>query len=227
MIVFPLARLARLVALVALGAALMGLTGCVSMNDYNRVNNALSQAKQQLAEAENDINTLNKRIESLNAQIAQRDSMSDAYKALKAERDLLATQLADLQAKYKDLLANAGPSLPKPINDALQQLADQYPDLLEYDARLGMLRFKSDMTFDLGSTDVKPRAKEALKVFAGILNNPLIAKNEVRIGADNAPRTPFHGVPPKSQEPPFTWLRRQRPPRSGRKRGNARQWPAC
>ena len=106
--------------------------------------------------------------------------MSDAYKGAEEQRDLLATQLADLQAKYKDLLANAGPSLPKPINDALQQLADQYPDLLEYDVRLGMLRFKSDMTFDLVDR-CEAAGQGVLEVFAGILNNPLIAKNEVRI----------------------------------------------
>ncbi len=159
MIALPLSRLASLVALVVLGGALLGLTGCVSMTEYNRVQMAADQFKRQLAEADNDINGLHRQIDSLNAQLAQQGLSNDAFNKLKAERDLLQARLAKLQADYDNLLANGAPVMPKAVNDALQQLADQYPDLLEYDARLGMVRFKSDMTFDLGSTDVKPRRR--------------------------------------------------------------------
>ncbi len=103
--------------------------------------------------------------------------------ALKRERDLLAQQLADLQKKYNDLLAMGAntPALPESINNALRDLAAKYPDLLEFDERLGMVRFKSDLTFDLGSTEVKPRAKEALGKFASILNMPEIAQQEIQV----------------------------------------------
>jgi chemotaxis protein MotB len=44
-----------------------------------------------------------------------------------------------------------------------------------------MIRFKSDMTFALGSTDVKPQAREALGRLAQVLNQGAATKYEARI----------------------------------------------
>jgi flagellar motor protein MotB len=167
-------------------AMLVGLTGCVSADEHKRLQTAFDQARQQLAEAENDLANARAKIAELEGKLAEMNKLLDANSggigALKRDRDLLAQQLADLQKKYDDLLKMGGqPALPEPINAALRDLAAKYPDLLEFDERLGMVRFKSDLTFDLGSTEVKPRAKEALAMFAHIINDPLIAKNEVQV----------------------------------------------
>ena len=173
--------------LVALFALLFsGLAGCVSMDEHKRLQTAFDQARAQLAEAENDLTAARARIGELEAKIADLNRLLEqggGNSALLRERDLLAQRLADLQKKYDDLLASSigKPMLPPRINDALRRLVDQYPDLLEFDERLGMVRFKSDLTFDLGSTEVKPRAKEALAKFAVILNDPLIAQQEITV----------------------------------------------
>ena len=54
----------------------------------------------------------------------------------------------------------------------MRELAAKYPDYLEFDERLGMLRMKSDVTFDVGSTEVKPEAKKVLALVAEILDKP-------------------------------------------------------
>jgi flagellar motor protein MotB len=156
------------------------------MDEHKRLQTAFDQARSQLAEAENDLNAMRQKVGELEAKIAELNRLlnnSGDLGALKRERDLLAQQLADLQKKYNDLLAAAqsAPVLPENVNRALMDLAAKYPDLLEYDERLGMVRFKSDLTFDLGSTEVKPRAKEALAKFAQILNMPEIANQEIQV----------------------------------------------
>jgi chemotaxis protein MotB len=181
---FPLPS-PRILAMLIVGLFFFSSTGCVSMDEHKRLQTAFDQSRAQLAEAENDLNAARARNAELEAKVAELDRLVGlgGNDALKRERDLLAQQLADLQKKYGDLLAlNANtPALPPEINDALRKLADQYPDLLEFDERLGMVRFKSDLTFDLGSTEVKPRAKEALAKFASILNMPEIAQQEIQV----------------------------------------------
>jgi chemotaxis protein MotB len=203
-------RTFRIAAVVALAAGLSGLTGCVSTDEHKRLQTAFDQARQQLAEAENDLATARARISELEGKIAELnrliDTSSGGVGALKRERDLLASQLADLQNKYNDLLkmTQNGPALPQPVNDALRDLASKYPDLLDFDERLGMIRFKSDLTFDVGSTEVKPRAKEALATFAHILNMPEIAKNEVQV-VGHTDDIPIRAGGPTATRNPDNW----------------------
>jgi chemotaxis protein MotB len=177
----------RLLPLFVLGLFLAGATGCVSMDEHKRLQTAFDQSRAQLAEAENDLTAARARITELEGKLAEMNKLMDTNSggigALKQERDLLAQQLADLQKKYDQLLAMGAntPALPDSVNSALRDLAAKYPDLLEFDERLGMVRFKSDLTFDLGSTEVKPRAKEALAKFATILNMPEIAQQEIQV----------------------------------------------
>lgn len=170
-----------------LGVVVAGTTGCVATGDYKSLRANLDEAQRQIAEMQNLIIEYRKRISELEAEIAKKDALlrtqSDALAAAMRDRDALRQELADLKAKYNALLATGGGgvSLPPSLVSALRILAEKYPDLLEFDEKLGMIRFKSDMTFDLGSTEVKPRAREALKVLAGILNDPEIVKNEIRV----------------------------------------------
>lgn len=175
----------RAAALLAAGVLFTGLTGCVSNDEYKRLNASFEQARSQLAEAENDLARSRARIAELEGRIADMEKLNgnQGLDALRKERDLLAQQLADAQKRINDLLqmASQEPALPPVVNAALRDLAAKYPDLLEFDERLGMLRLKSDLTFDVGSTDVKPRAKEALGKVAQIFDMPEIAQNEIQV----------------------------------------------
>ena len=182
---FPSLALPRLLGMLALGVSLMGFAGCVSQDEHKRLQTAFDQARAQLAESENENKNLRAKVAELEAKIAELNRLLDAnggLSALKRERDLLAQQLAELQAKYNDLLKLVDKTaLPTEINSALKDLVAQYPDLMEFDERTGMIRLKSDVTFALGSTEVSPRAKELLKKLAMVMNNEKIAKNEIDV----------------------------------------------
>jgi chemotaxis protein MotB len=61
--------------------------------------------------------------------------------------------------------------LPEPLSNALSAFAAQNPDLVEFDASRGVVKFKSDVTFPVGNATVTPKAKEVLGRFASILNS--------------------------------------------------------
>jgi len=64
-------------------------------------------------------------------------------------------------------------ALPAQVDEALQAFAAANPDLVEYSPAYGMVKLKSDLTFELGSDFVKDSAEAALKKFVAILNDPV------------------------------------------------------
>ena len=126
--------------------------------------------------------------------------------ARKAESDVASMTAArdDLQAKFDELYKKfagidtkrpepptIGALLPGTVDKALKAFADANPDLVEYDPRLGMVKIKSDLTFELGSTTANASAVEALTKLVTIINDPVIAKYHVYIAGhtDNVPVT--------------------------------------
>src|SRR5206468_8868986 len=65
----------------------------------------------------------------------------------------------------------SGNALPEPLTNELRAFAAANPDLVDFDAARGIVKFKSDVTFATGSADVTPKAKEAIDRFAAILNS--------------------------------------------------------
>jgi len=63
------------------------------------------------------------------------------------------------------------PLVPPAVAKRIEDLGQKYPHLFTFDSRTGLLRFNSDITFDSGSSVVKPNARVALRELAGILNN--------------------------------------------------------
>ena len=173
--------------LAGLTAGLLGLTGCVSEDQYQRLQTAFDQAKSQLAADQNELLRLRGEISSLKQKLAEDQQLLQTQgggtSALQSEIAALKERLAKLRGRYNRLLALAGgaPRLPQSVNSALERLAEQYPNLLAYNKKLGLLRFKSDLLFALGSTAVRPDAKRALAEFAQILNMSGISDNEIRI----------------------------------------------
>ncbi len=190
-----LPRVLRVAVMAGLLTSLVGTTGCVSQEQYKQLETAFNQMRSQLAAADHQLGTLRGEIATLKAEIAEKDRLLSAQgggaSALLNEVNALKARLARLEARYNKLLALAGsaPQLPAAVNDALARLAAEYPNLLEYNPKLGLIRFKSDLLFDLGSTVVRPAARSALKKFASILDMNSISDNEIRIvgNTDNVP----------------------------------------
>jgi chemotaxis protein MotB len=106
-------------------------------------------------------------------------TMSDLLKqneALRRQRDQALADLRDFDSKMANM--QFGP-VNEETNQALTALAAQYPDLIQYNAARGMLRFASDLTFDSGSATVKSNAVAALSALSNILTSPAAAGYDV------------------------------------------------
>ena len=175
-------------ALPLLGASLIALGGCVPQGQYDDLMNAYRSKEQQLLQLQNEFDTSRTNEEALRRQLAE--AAADLARA----RELVGGDkgaLDALQKRYEDLLAqvNSLSPLPESVNAPLRALAENNPDIFEYDEKRGMLRFKSDVTFDLGSAKLTAKAEGVLSKVAAILNSSEARDLEVRVvgHTDNVP----------------------------------------
>lgn len=169
--------------------SLAGL-GCVPQQRYDELMTAYRGKEQQLLSTQNDLDTatnnervlrgqLLKATEDIRSLERMRDGSSSDLDRLVSDYDRLQRQLIEL---------GAGP-LPAEVIDALTELATRYPEVLEFDAQRGVVRFAADFTFPLGSVELSESARQALRTFAGILGSDGAESLEVRIvgHTDNVP----------------------------------------
>lgn len=165
----------------------LSLVGCVSQEKYN----AMKLDRDQLAE----------RLGQTDAQMQALQAERDAYKNQRdqilaggSNRDALVSnltqQLSQMQANYDQLnrqyqealnRVGQGTVLPEPLNNALKQFAAENPDIASFDETRGIVKFKSDITFTSGKSDVTPRASEVIGRLASILNSPVAANYELQV----------------------------------------------
>jgi chemotaxis protein MotB len=167
-----------------LGLALLGLslTGCVSQEKYNamklRADQLAEQQGQSDAEAQRQraqADAYKQQLDMFNSSGTNKDAlMSNLNQQLQAS----AAQAAEWKAKYEDALNRTpqivqlgGSALPAPLSNALTELANSNPDILDFDAARGIVKFKSDLTFASGSTEVSSKAATLIQRFASILNS--------------------------------------------------------
>jgi chemotaxis protein MotB len=120
----------------------------------------------------------------------------------------LVAALEKLAAEYKRLaetpmvLPRAG-ALPEALSSALQKFALANPDIAEYDAKLGMVKLKSDLTFSPGSAKVNPEATAMLAKLVSVLNDPTAAEFSVYV-AGHTDDVPV-GNPRTTRRHPTNW----------------------
>lgn len=171
----------RVVALVA-GPALLAAGGCVNQGEYDKLydtNRSLTDANSRLQQ---------ERDAAQAALDQQRNALSRAEAAaaqLKMENDELRKALEAAGISMKEFESRLqGLSLTRldaETDQALADLAAQFPDLIQYDPSTGMLRFASDLTFDSGSDAIKPDAVAAIDALARILQAPAASQYDVLI----------------------------------------------
>jgi chemotaxis protein MotB len=168
--------------------ASLGLAACVPQQKYDDLLTAYRGQEQQLLAVQSDLQTSRANEERLRAQLAALQAEIEAAGASgdAGELERLKQKLADLAKQIAN--ANLGP-LPEALNQALAELARQYPDVLTFDQRTGMLRFNSDFTFASGSAALNKNAEGLVAKLAGILNTPVAQPFEVKVvgHTDNQP----------------------------------------
>ena len=172
-----------------IGTALL-VTGCVPEQKYNDLLTSYKGQEQQLLTTQNELSTARANEDRLRTQIAA--TMADLEELQKRiangdpDMEAWAKKYDELKKQLAMLEVN---QLPDDLTKELTALQSEYPDVFDFDARTGMLRFKNDFTFDSGSDQLKPGASTVLAKLADILNSNLASKFEVKVvgHTDNTP----------------------------------------
>lgn len=167
--------------------------GCVNQDKYNAMRLERDGLRERLEQAQQDTITARTQAASWKSQADQLMQGSGGATALVAnlqqQNSTLQSQLSDITAKYNDAINRIGQGAPLPValTTELTKFADQNPDLVEFDANRGTVKFKSDLTFDSGDATLKANAVTAIERFAKIVNSPAAAGYELMVcgHADN------------------------------------------
>jgi len=204
-------RTTRMLVLVGgLASIWMTTAGCVSRDEYLREKFGRRKAVERAEALERDLADERARANALQAEredlLRQLDQAKALAETLKSENARLDAFAKDLQAKMDDMLAKGigdvkvvEVKLPPELDKALKEFAARYPDAVEYDPLRGAVRWKSDLTFALGSDEVRDTAKASLQAFAEIVNSAAAQPfeivivghtDDVRIGPGTAKKHP-------------------------------------
>ena len=164
--------------LVGLSVLSLAATGCVSQEKYNALKLAHDGMVERIGEADREAQAAKAEAEAYKQQLAmfsQNGSGKDAMLAnLSQQNAELQRQLDEINRRYADAMnrPGMGTALPEPLTNVLEQFARQNPDLVDFDAARGVVKFRSDVTFATGSSEVTAPARQAIQRFAQILNSP-------------------------------------------------------
>jgi chemotaxis protein MotB len=192
----------RLRNLFGIGVIGLSLTGCVPAEQYAAMKMKADQYAEQLGHSQTEISEANARADAAQRQLAainnntsmlgaQASNYQSQILELQKENDALSQKYEEAMSNYGKINTTAGTALPAPLSNELSAFASQNPDLVDFDASRGIVKFKSDVTFALGDTAVNSKAKEVLTRFASILNSQGADNYELLVAGhtDNKPVT--------------------------------------
>jgi len=159
---------------VALGLLVFVAVGCGQEDKLRLDNRTLGDRLEKSNEENARLKTEHGLMENeLTLTKRQMVSQSGAVAALKDQNSRLKDGALELQKIINELqnVSLSGRPLPPALNTALQDFADANPQIAEFDPEIGMVKFKSDLTFRPGSDKVKGQAVAMLKKLVDILNS--------------------------------------------------------
>ena len=176
--------------------------GCVSQRYVDELNLVYRRSQEQLLDLRAQVEEQQTELEVLRSALTNQDPdlRENLEKAL-ASHDKLAEALSEAENRLR--VIGASPILDPEMDAALIELAKSKPELMSYDPQAGMVKFQSDLTFDLGSDHVHEQAIESLKKLSRILESPIGSRYIVRIEGhtDNVPI----GKPTTRAQHPTNW----------------------
>jgi chemotaxis protein MotB len=189
-------------------------SGCVSAAKYRDLETSARNMQARLEQAETELQgerakakELQARLASAQAELeaknAQIQTLMDARDRLKAAYEALRAEFDKIKGAKPDTIVINKTSLPPDLNKMLKDFADKYGDKVEYDPARGLLKWKSDLLFDLGSAELKADALPALQDFATILKSDAAAGFDTMI-AGHTDNTRI-GKPATRQQHPTNW----------------------
>jgi flagellar motor protein MotB len=180
----------RAIVLTLAAAPMLAGVGCVQQESYDSLLQANRSLKEQTVRLTEERDAARTSLEATRSELGlarkQVTGLQGRNQELSGDVDRLAGEYQDLMGRVSTL--DVGP-LPPHVAIALEDLAKNYPNLLTFDARRGMLQLASDLTFALGSTELQPEAVATISSVADILNSQDALNLEVRVvgHTDNVP----------------------------------------
>lgn len=179
------------------------VTGCASQQQYDdlKAQNRLQQ--QRIVELESNVNASELILSQLRKQLQTLQGRSDIDVGSKnAEITALEKDIENkkkLIARMREQLLRGGIALPMELSVMLQDFA-QNNDMVTFDEASGMLKFKSDLLFKLGSVEVTGSAAEAIKALSKIMNSEEAGQFDIVI-AGHTDDVPIQKAATKAKHP--------------------------
>lgn len=182
----------RLLGFVTLAAVALGSLGCVSQTEYDSLLTTYRKTQEQVVELRAQLEEAAARLSAQEAQGSRNRSMAMELEAAIAERDRLREALAEAEQQLRELGEQPQPGvvvLDPETDTQLEELAAANPELMTYDPALGMIKLRSDLTFSLGSAEIKPDAQRSLAQLAQVVTRGAASQYTLRVvgHTDNVP----------------------------------------
>ncbi len=171
-------KILKILSLAMLLAAFAAVTGCVSQGDYDKLKVKNQTQSERLAELESKYNAARIKVESLQKELEDiKKTKSVSSDACQKEIEALEEAIEEkneLISQLEQQLLKGGVALPTELNVMLEELAASN-ELIEFDEERGMVKFKSDLTFEPGSDVLNDEALNAIEEFSAIMKSEMAA----------------------------------------------------
>jgi chemotaxis protein MotB len=148
------------------------LVGCVSEQQYKEVEAANAIQRGRITRLSSELSAAELRLKQLETELKEaRDGSGVNVLSLKEEISALERALAEKKAMIAKMGGQllGGIVLPVELSVMLEEFANGQ-DMVTYDASRGLVKFKSDLLFEKGSSVVASDATSAVKSLCGIMN---------------------------------------------------------
>jgi len=177
--------------------------GCVAQQQFDEVKAQNRIQQQRVTDLEGELGACQlklaqsvKQLETLQGRnIAELGSRDDEITALEKDIEAKKALIARMQAQ----LLRSGAALPMELSVMLQDFASRHK-MVTFDADSGMLKFESDLLFELGSDKVAPEAVASVKALCGIINSKEAQQFDVVI-AGHTDDVPIKKAATKAKHP--------------------------
>ena len=147
-------------------------TGCVPQQKYDELLTAYRGKEQHSLKMQEQLDSARANEKVLRSQLGDARQKLDSLETMTGKQS---EELANMEQMFQGLSQRITSlrvaALPPELNAKLTRLRDNHPELLSFDETTGMLRFSTDLSFGLGSTELSPEAKQAMGSLAAILNS--------------------------------------------------------
>lgn len=160
-------------AAVSLLVLTFALGGCIKQEKYDDLKLKNRNQQERIDALESELSVVKLKLAQVEKQLADcQSNVSADTEALQEKINALQDDIdkkTELIAKLQSQLVHGAP-LPADLTNDLQKFAAENSSLVEFDAETGVVKFKSDLLFELGSDIVTPDATDMLKKLCTIIN---------------------------------------------------------